>query len=573
MATLLEIKNTVKITKKPTRRKTSPPCMKELVVFFFRRDLRIHDNTALTAALEHCEETDRELLTVFTFDPTQVDPEKNPYYSSNAVQFMVESLVDLHKSVKATTDNNGELLFFRGDSIEFLSDLTKKNNAVRVTDVFYNSDYTPYSLRRDRRLSDWCCERNIRCHCSEDYTLHPINAVKTGGGNAYKVFTPFHRTAAELDVDKPKTTMSSSSVVRKVWTKNTKKIGLSNLESLHSLSSYYDDNPRIVVQGGRDNALRKLADIESKEYKQYGKTRDLPHLSDGTTKMSPYLKFGCVSIREMYWAVRNTYGAHHSLLSQLYWKEFYANVAFHYDHVLRGMTDRNAGNAPMRESLENEKSRKNSVYESVIKWRPITSTSVKNDFERWCRGETGFPIVDAGMRQLNTTGYMHNRLRMITSTFLMKDLHIDWREGERYFATRLVDYDPASNNGGWQWSAGTGTDAQPYFRIFNPWSQAKKFDKDCIYIKKWIPELRDVPPKDILTWYKSFPDYLQNNRRRPAKRPRTNRKTKSTSSEHHHQPVVYYEPMLDHSKTVPITINSVYSALKKKKKNEAPGPQ
>ena len=535
--------------------------MKELVIFFFRRDLRIHDNTALNKAFEHCEETGRELLTVFTFDPVQVDSEKNPYYSSNAVQFMVESLLDLHKTIKTITDKDGELMFFRGDSINFLDHL-KKNKHVRITDIFYNSDYTPFAVKRDQQLSKWCCDRNIQCNCSQDYTMHDINAVKTGGGNAYKIFTPFYRKAKEYDVEEPRK-IPSSNILRKIWTKNTKKIGLTNLESINSLSSYYVENPQLILQGGRENALRKLNDIKSGEYKNYVKTRDHPHLSDGTTKMSPYLKFGCVSVREMYWVVRNKYGVKHSLISQLYWKEFYSNIVFHYDHVLRGMIDKNAGNAPMRESLEIEKNKKNSVYDSVIKWRPISNTTVKNDFKKWCVGETGFPIVDAGMRQLNATGYMHNRLRMITSTFLMKDLHIDWREGERYFATKLVDYDPASNNGGWQWSAGTGTDAQPYFRIFNPWTQAKRFDKDCVYIKKWVPELRDVPNKDILTWYKSFPHYTQN--RNKNKKSLKSSKTNIMNTNH----VIYNEPMLDHSKTVPITINSVYSGLKNKQNEKS----
>ena len=553
------IKNLVKLTTpKPPNLKP----MKELVVFFFRRDLRLTDNTALITALEHCEETDRELISVFTFDPDQVDPEKNSYYSSNAVQFMVESLVDLHKSIKKTTDNAGELLFFRGDSIDFLNSL-KRHSDLRVTDVFFNSDYTPYAQHRDSQISKWCCEKHVGCHCSEDYTLHSINDIKTGTGGVYKIYTPFYRKALDIN-DPPKPQNPSSSLLKKIWTKNTKKLSLRNLESIDSLNSYYDYNNELILHGGRENALRKLDNIKDGNYKKYTKTRDHPYLSDGTTKMSPYLKFGCISAREMYWVVRNTHGKNHDLISQLYWKEFYANIAFHYDHVLRGMRDKNAGNAPMRRSLEIEKSRKNSVYDSVIKWRPITSTAVKNDFKKWCKGETGFPIVDAGMRQLNATGYMHNRLRMITSTFLMKDLHIDWREGERYFATKLVDYDPASNNGGWQWSAGTGTDAQPYFRIFNPWAQAKKFDKDCIYIKRWIPELREVPVKDILTWYKSFPDYIQN---RPTKRRRTRKSKGNKSAPSIHQNISYNEPMLDHSKVVPITINSVYSGLKKKKTN------
>jgi deoxyribodipyrimidine photo-lyase len=538
----------------------------EVAVFFFRRDLRIHDNTALNEAVRHCEDTGRKLLIVFAFDPVQVDPKKNPYHSSNAVRFMVESLLDLHDSIRG---EGGHIIFFRGDSINFMETLTKDTPAIRVQAVFWNMDYTPFALRRDSTLADWCRFRGraIDCFPSEDYTLHPIDAIKTGNGRAYKMFSPFHRKAKSMSNPLRPTTVSEGppSKTIKALKKVSYGIVLQNPDSIlnrDTLSKMADGRdttyrqymPSLslspLLRGGRGKALDILDGIVKGRYKQYRRTRDHPRNSEGTTKMSPYLKFGCVSIREMYWAVRTTYGPKHELLTQLYWKEFYANITFHYGHVLRGMLRPKHGNAPMRRSLEKK------GHRSVIKWRSMRRPATKRDFERWCRGETGFPFVDAGMRELNETGYMHNRLRMVTSTFLMKDLHIDWRHGERYFATRLVDYDPASNNGGWQWSAGTGSDSQPYFRIFNPWTQAKRFDNDCLYIKKWVPELLDIPNKDVIQWNKSYRKYLSNAR---GKAHNKDKKTQLVDDTNEGAPdIPYFEPIVDHAKVVSITKTVVY---------------
>ncbi len=210
-------------------------------------------------------------------------------------------------------------------------------------------------------------------------------------------------------------------------------------------------------------------------FRDYKTRRDFP-FEHGTTRLSAYLKFGLCSIREIHEAVSKQLGILHPLIRQLYWRDFYIHIAFHFPHVFkRAFKPR---------------------YER-IQWSYDSSL-----FQMWCEGKTGFPIVDAGMRQLNTTGWMHNRVRMIVASFLTKDLHIDWRWGERYFAERLVDYDPSVNNGNWQWAASTGADAQPYFRIFNPWRQQKRYDKECKYIKKWIPELSKVKANIIHKWFK-----------------------------------------------------------------------
>jgi deoxyribodipyrimidine photo-lyase len=217
------------------------------------------------------------------------------------------------------------------------------------------------------------------------------------------------------------------------------------------------------------------------DYKDYDKMRDI--MSYETTMLSAYHKFGCISVRETYWTVRDRLGRNHGLLRQLYWRDFYHQIMAHYPTVL---------GAPMRPQYRR------------LKW-----SRSKIAWQQWTTGRTGIPIVDAAMRQLNQTGFMHNRGRMIVSNFLIKILRIDWQRGEKYFAQHLVDYDVAVNNGSWQWSASTGTDSQPYYRIFNPWRQAERYDRDCVYIRRWIPELEDVPVKDILRWeteHVKYPD-------------------------------------------------------------------
>jgi len=232
-------------------------------------------------------------------------------------------------------------------------------------------------------------------------------------------------------------------------------------------------NEHAHVRGGTAQAKKIVRSIA--HFKNYTTTRDIPALS--TTNLSAYLKFGCISIRQIYHAIEQTLGKHHPLIRQLYWRDFFTYLAYHSPFVF---------GHPYHKKYEKLPWSKNMSF-----------------FKAWCQGKTGFPIVDAGMRQLNTTGFMHNRVRMIVASFLVKDLHINWLWGEKYFAQQLIDYDPMINNGNWQWCASTGSDAQPYFRIFNPWIQQKKFDPQCIYIKRWIPELKDIEPKIIHNWFGS----------------------------------------------------------------------
>jgi deoxyribodipyrimidine photo-lyase len=225
-------------------------------------------------------------------------------------------------------------------------------------------------------------------------------------------------------------------------------------------------------EGGRKKGIDILNSI--KRHSDYGETRN--DLTKETTGLSAYMKFGCVSPREVFYIMKNNLGLNHDLIRQLIWREFYLQLIISFPYVLKGKS--------LKEKYDKI------VWENNLEY-----------FDKWCKGETGFPIVDAGIREMNETGFMHNRARLIVASFLVKNLLVDWRLGEKYFATKLIDYDPASNNGNWQWVAGSGADSMPYFRIFNPWTQGKTHDKEALYIKKWVPELESVEPKDIHNWF------------------------------------------------------------------------
>lgn len=423
-------------------------------LFIFRRDLRIVDNSGLYNALDSCD----TVIPAFIFDPRQVSDD-NDYRSWNAIQFMIASLKELHDQLK---DKGGRLYLFYGDPEKIIKKLIKDE---KVDAVFCNRDYTPFSIKRDAELEKECIQHKVAFMQSDDSLLIKPEEIETGSGGYYTVFTPFYKKAIEYTIEKPhsKRTMNLYS----------KAIASAETTSIYSKIFKSEENEEIHVHGGRREALKILKRID--DFKKYKEERDFPSIS--TTGLSAHNKFGTVSIREVYYAVRDALGKKSVLLQQLFWRDFFTHVAYNAPYVF--------GNS-FREKYDK------------VKWNKS-----KNDFQRWCEGKTGFPIVDAGMRQLNATGYMHNRARMIVGSFLTKDLLIDWRWGEKYFAQNLVDYDPCVNNGSWQWVASTGCDAQPYFRIFNPWTQQKKFDEDCEYIKTWVPELKKFDPKRIHTWFKA----------------------------------------------------------------------
>jgi deoxyribodipyrimidine photo-lyase len=231
----------------------------------------------------------------------------------------------------------------------------------------------------------------------------------------------------------------------------------------------------MAVRGGRSAASEQL--LRARQLGQYAIDRNMPALSS-TTRLSACNKFGVLSIREVYHAIKDDHGEDHALIGELYWRDFFTHLAFHFPRVFEGPFD--------------------------LRFRKLSWQNDETKFESFCRGETGYPIVDAGIRELLQTGYMHNRVRMIVASFLVKDLHTDWRWGERFFAQHLIDYDPCVNNGNWQWSASTGADAAPYFRIFNPWTQQLRFDPEGEYIRRWVDELRGMDPEELYAL--SLPD-------------------------------------------------------------------
>lgn len=420
-------------------------------LFIFHRDLRIVDNIGLNKASSQC----KELYVCFVFTPEQVGNSNN-YRSQNAIQFMIESLGELSNTIKK---QDGELLIFYDKQ----KDVIENFISLGIEAVFFNKDYTPYSIERDNEASELCKKHNIDCNMFSDYYLFEPGSIKTGSGkDIYKKYTPFYDAVISLEVDKP---------MKKTIKNIGKKIsGLENLITLeHAFSVFTKNNPSILVRGGRKEALLKLKNA-LKTQKEYDETRD--YFIENTTFLSSYIKFGCVSVREVYHSFKEQFGIHHGLIRELLWREFFAHILYAYP-----------------ETMVSSYTYKN------IRW-----SNSKTNFEKWCNGETGFPTIDAFMRQLNQTGFMHNRGRMAVANFLTKTLLMDWRLGAKYFAQKLTDYDVASNQGNWQSIASTGVYATAYFRDMNPYIQSRKFDKDAEFIKRWVPELKDVKPSDIHNW-------------------------------------------------------------------------
>lgn len=419
-------------------------------LFIFRRDLRLEDNTGLIHALESSD----SVIPCFIFTPEQI--KTNPLRNDHCLQFMIESLEDLETQLK---EKSSTLYKFYGHPEQILAQCHKE---LGVDAVFLNKDYTPYSHQRDKKIFDWCQKHGVAFQTFDDALLNDPEQVRKKDGKPYSIFTPYFRYASTLPIARPR--------LNRHLNYYQKKIAFSENADIYD-KILPQRNKQNAVQGGRKEALKILKTLH--HFEAYEEARNIPAVK-GTTYLSSYLKFTVVSVREVYQAICEQLSKDHELIRELYWRDFFTSIAYFYPNVFE-----EAFHAEFRK----------------IKW-----DNKEGLFHAWCNGETGFPIIDAGMRELNTTGFMHNRVRMVVASFLTKDLHIDWRWGERYFAKQLIDYDPAVNNGNWQWAASTGCDAQPYFRIFNPWTQQKKFDPDCIYIKKWVPELKSVSSKTIHEW-------------------------------------------------------------------------
>lgn len=413
------------------------------VVMLFTRDLRIQDNLALI----HCFKHYSNVIPLFCFDPAQVEP--HPYRSIRAIQFMIKSVIELNQALK------GKLHITYAPTEHAIKEIKKLHD---VNAIVCSKDYTPFAKRRAQKLGLFEVENHM---------LNPD--VRNGAGQIYKVFTPFYRRSSLDAIPKPKR-------LPRQWSKQLiflkLKCAVKPEELMKKVLQTKELKPCIIT-GGRKEALRLLRAIP----RTYAATRNDPSVK--TSQLSAHHKFGTISVRETYWATKKIFRSargsskshEEGFIRQLYWRDFYYYISEHYPRIYKG---------PFNPRF------------SKIKWKNSRAM-----FRRWCEGKTGVPIVDAGMRQLLQEGWMHNRLRMIVASFLCKDLHITWRSGERFFATQLVDYDPAQNNGGWQWTAGTGTDAQPYIRIMNPWSQSKRFDPEGKYIRKYVPELKNMAAKDL----------------------------------------------------------------------------
>jgi deoxyribodipyrimidine photo-lyase len=419
-------------------------------LFIFRRDLRVVDNNGLNLLNEKC----KNIYTIFIFTPEQAG-NGNKYKSDNALQFMIESLEDLASNISKM---GGQLHTFYGHNDKVVEDCIK---AFDINVVCFNLDITPYARERDSKIIKLCEKMETYVMYDHDYYLHEPGTIVNGSGNPYVKFTPYYEKAKKLKVEAP-------AGIRKLHlAKSSAHVPNKITLDLAMKKFVGKENPDILVHGGRENALKQMRQA-AKNIKHYAQTRN--DLAKPTSQLSAYIKFGAVSVREVYKVFRSK----HDFIRQLYWREFYGNVLYSFPRVLG-------------HSL-------NPKYDK-IKWHHN-----ERWFEAWKKGETGIPLVDASQRQLLQTGWTHNRGRMISSSILIKILLIDWREGERFYAQHLVDYDIGSNNAGWQWSAGSGSDAQPFFRYFNPYLQSKNNDPDCEYIKQWIPELKDVPSKDIHDW-------------------------------------------------------------------------
>lgn len=429
-------------------------------VFIFRRDLRLQDNTTLIQAIKD----GYTILPIFVFTPEQILKNKNSYFSHPAVQFMCESLKDLNEQLKKY---QSQLHLFYGQNIDVLESISKK---ISIQSVYFNEDYSIYARKRDKEIKSWCEKKQILCQTKEDYGLLPLTEGLLNDERPYMVLAQFYKkimkeiTIRSVDMFKFK---------KEHFMHNSFPLQV----SIEHIDTYYDSNANLAIHGGRTLGLQGLKRLE--KLKDYQKERDYPALHK-TSMMSPHLKFGTVSIREMYWAIEKLYGKEHGLIRELIFRDFYLKIYALQPKLQRG------------EALHK-------YFDKALPW-----SYDKKLFKAWSEGLTGYPLVDAGMRELNTTGHQHNRIRMLCGSVLTKYFLIDWRWGLKYYYTHLVDADIYSNTAGWGFVSSTGPDGVPYFRApFNPFIQSSKFDKEAEYIKQWIPELKDVAPKDIHNWFDS----------------------------------------------------------------------
>ncbi len=418
---------------------------KKVTIFWFRRDLRLDDNVGFLEALKG----DHPVLPIFIFDKVILD--KLPEDDAR-VTFIYDTLQKMRDTLQAEHDSSLAMFYSTPEQVfkELIADYD-------VQAVITNRDYEPYALERDKKIASLLEENKISFTTYKDQVIFEKDEIVKGDGDPYIVYTPYkNKWKSTFDEDKDLI--------------------------IHYTSQYLDnliDHSRLPNVTLSDMGFKKSS-IEVPDYdvtptliENYEDTRNFP-AQDGTSRLGPHLRFGTVSVRKM---VKKAIAQTNEVFwSELIWREFFMQILYHFPHTkdkaFRSKYDR-------------------------IEWR-----NNEEEFEKWKNGQTGYALVDAGMRELNTTGYMHNRVRMLTASFLCKHLLIDWRWGETYFAEKLLDYDMSSNVGNWQWAAGSGVDAAPYFRIFNPMTQVDKFDKQKKYINKWVPELQELSYPDKMVDHK-----------------------------------------------------------------------
>ena len=404
--------------------------MVEASIFWFRRDLRIDDNPGLYEALANS----KNVIPIFIFDTNIID---NLASDDNRIKFIWHSLSLLNERLK---EIGSTLLVFKGNPLEVFKKIILK---YRLTSVYVNRDYEKYSIKRDKEINTFLNENKIAFNASKDHVFFEPNEILKSDGTPYTVFTPYSKKWFE-----------------KFYCEKLPQYQIKNLVDNFFKTNYEPIMSLREIGFSNDKIEFEKFNLGDELIKNYNSKRDFPYLNS-TSKIGPYLRFGLISVREV---AKKTIGKKfdQSFLRQLIWRDFYIQIFFHFP------------------DSENENFKP--AYDKII-W-----LNEEEKFEKWCAGETGYPIVDAGMKELNATGFMHNRVRMIASSFLCKHLLIHWKKGESYFAKKLLDYEMASNVGNWQWVAGTGVDAAPYFRLFNPEIQMKKFDPQKVYIKKWLPK-------------------------------------------------------------------------------------
>jgi deoxyribodipyrimidine photo-lyase len=413
--------------------------MQEVSIFWFRRDLRLTDNAGLYRALSQ----EKNVLPLFIFDEEILSelPEKDA---------RVEFIHNTIETIKNDLNKHGsDIVVKYGKPINVWKQLFETYS---IKSIYTNHDFETYAINRDAEVGELAKKNGASLHTFKDHVIFEKDEVVKDDGKPYTVFTPYSRK----------------------WKKKLRSFYLKT----YPTEKYFDNllKTRIVDFPSLESMGFEKSDIEIPSahvaediINTYDKTRDYP-AQKGTTRLGLHLRFGTISIRKL---AQEALKLNETYLNELIWRDFYAMILYHFPKV--------------------ETEAFKSQYDQ-IPWR-----NNKNEFEAWCKGQTGYPIVDAGMRELNNTGYMHNRVRMIVASFLTKHLLIDWRWGEAYFAEKLLDFDLASNNGGWQWAASSGCDAAPYFRVFNPELQTKKFDPDLKYIRKWVPEFQSLSyPKPIV---------------------------------------------------------------------------